>query len=149
MHRHLNRLVSSARFFDIPIDLDVITNRLQEHANQLVGMRRQVRLLVSQTGKVRIESTALHELSNGVQTVALARTPVLKADKFLYHKTTHREVYTQHQNDHPTAFDVLLWNEDGQLTEFTNGNAVFEIDGRKVTPPRDCGLLAGTFRCRP
>ncbi|WP_436663797.1 aminotransferase class IV [Alicyclobacillus acidoterrestris] len=109
-------------------------------------MRRRVRLLVSQTGEVRIESTALHELSNGVQTVTLASAPILKGDKFLFHKTTHRDMYTKHHSEHPNVFDVLLWNEEGQITEFTNGNIVLEIDGRKVTPSRNCGLLAGTFR---
>jgi para-aminobenzoate synthetase/4-amino-4-deoxychorismate lyase len=39
-----------------------------------------------------------------------------------------------------------LWNEDGELTEFTIGNLVVELDGHRHTPPRDCGLLAGTFR---
>lgn len=144
--RHLHRLSSSAQFFGIPLDVDLVADNLNKHASQFVGMRRRVRLLVSQKGKIQVESTPLHELPNIIQTVALAHTPVVKADKFLYHKTTYREIYTQHQNDHPTAFDVLLWNEDGQLTEFTNGNAVFEIEERKVTPPRECGLLAGTFR---
>ena len=46
------------------------------------------------------------------------------------------------------VFDVLLWNEEGQITEFANGNVVVEVGGRKVTPPRDCGLLAGTFRAQ-
>lgn len=146
LHRHLNRLASSSRFFDIPIDLRLITSRLQEHASQFEGMTRRVRLLVSPTGEVRIESAVLYELSNDVKTVVLANTPVSKKNRFLYHKTTQRDVYKHHQNEHPSVFDVLLWNEDGQITEFTNGNAVLEIDGRKVTPSRDCGLLAGTFR---
>ena len=41
---------------------------------------------------------------------------------------------------------MLLWNEDGELTEFTIGNFVAEIDGARWTPPRSCGLLAGVFR---
>jgi len=47
----------------------------------------------------------------------------------------------------PAAFDdVLLFNENGELTEFTIGNLVAEIDGELFTPPISCGLLAGTFR---
>ncbi len=41
---------------------------------------------------------------------------------------------------------MLLWNEEGELTEFTNGNLVLEIDGELWTPPVSSGLLAGTFR---
>ena len=148
LHRHLDRLAGSAIFFDIPIDLGLITNRLQEHATQFHGMARRVRLLVSPRGEVRVESTALPELSNRVEVVALAKTPVSKKNRFLYHKTTQRDVYAHHRNENPSVFDVLLWNEEGQITEFTNGNVVVEVGGRKVTPPRDCGLLAGTFRAQ-
>ena len=41
---------------------------------------------------------------------------------------------------------MLLWNEDGELTEFTNGNLVVDLNGVRWTPPQECGLLAGTFR---
>ena len=148
LHRHLDRLAGSAIFFDIPIDLGLITNRLQEHATQFHGMARRVRLLVSPRGEVRVESTALPELSNRVEVIALAKTPVSKKNRFLYHKTTQRDVYAHHRNENPSVYDVLLWNEEGQITEFTNGNVVVEVGGRKVTPPRDCGLLAGTFRAQ-
>jgi para-aminobenzoate synthetase/4-amino-4-deoxychorismate lyase len=40
----------------------------------------------------------------------------------------------------------LLFNEHGELTEFTIGNLVVEINGHLFTPPLSCGLLAGTFR---
>ena len=41
---------------------------------------------------------------------------------------------------------MILWNPGGQVTESTLGNVVAEIDGRRLTPPVSCGLLAGTFR---
>jgi len=47
----------------------------------------------------------------------------------------------------PAAFDdVLLYNENNELTEFTIGNLVAEMDSKFFTPPISCGLLAGTFR---
>ena len=57
-------------------------------------------------------------------------------------------MYDQHRAEHPDAFDVLLWNEDEEITEFTIGNVVVELDGVRVTPPRDCGLLAGAMRAQ-
>ena len=42
--------------------------------------------------------------------------------------------------------DVLLFNEKDELTEFTIGNLIVEMDGELFTPPVSCGLLAGTFR---
>ncbi len=85
-----------------------------------------------------------------VKKVALAPTPVDRHDRALQHKTTRRSVYdTQRswlQQEHPEAFDVLLWNEASELTEFTYGNVVLEIDGVLCTPPLSSGLLNGVLR---
>ncbi|HEV2125287.1 MAG TPA: aminotransferase class IV, partial [Chloroflexota bacterium] len=85
-----------------------------------------------------------------VQPVTLAGTPVSRDDPFLFHKTTHRVTYEMHLAQQlatrPGLFDVLLWNQEGEVTEFTRGNVVLELDGTRWTPPRACGLLAGTFR---
>ena len=70
--------------------------------------------------------------------------PVASCDRFLYHKTTHRRAYEERKVE--GYWDTLLWNERGEVTEFTRGNVVVQIAGELFTPPRDCGLLAGTFR---
>jgi len=95
---------------------------------------------------VRVESEPLARLPPGPPRVALALSPVKKSDRFLCHKTTNRGQYEARRAEVPDVFDVLLWNEEGELTEFTNGNLVMELEGRRWTPPRECGLLAGTFR---
>ena len=74
----------------------------------------------------------------------LAASPVSRDDVFLYHKTTNRAVYERARL--ADADDVLLWNEQGELTESTIANLVLELDGARVTPPVECGLLAGTLR---
>jgi para-aminobenzoate synthetase/4-amino-4-deoxychorismate lyase len=78
--------------------------------------------------------------------VGLARTPVSRHDLFLHHKTTNRAVYKARLAERSGLSDVLLWNEAGELTEFSRGNLVIELDGVRWTPPRECGLLAGIFR---
>ena len=78
--------------------------------------------------------------------VALASEPVDSRDAFLFHKTTRRVVYDAAREAHPAADDVILWNERGELTESCFANLVLEIGGERVTPPVECGLLAGVFR---
>ena len=78
--------------------------------------------------------------------VTLADQPVDKNNPFLYHKTTNRDIYAQFQKKFTHVYDVLLWNEDGEITEFTNGNIVLEKDGQLWTPPIESGLLAGIYR---
>jgi para-aminobenzoate synthetase/4-amino-4-deoxychorismate lyase len=78
--------------------------------------------------------------------VGLAPTPVDSTDVFLYHKTTRREVYDAALRSRPDCDDVLLWNERGEVTESCIANVALGLDGRLVTPPVGCGLLAGTLR---
>lgn len=106
----------------------------------------RLRIRVSQQGSVIVESHALEPPPTSRQLVALASSPIDRADRFLYHKTTARAVYERHMREHPDAFDALLWNEAGEITEFTRGNVIVEINSRKLTPPRSCGLLNGIFR---
>ena len=104
-----------------------------------------MRRLVSQNGDARIECQALPQAYEHPQLVAFARTPVVRHDRFLFHKTTHRAVYDARRAERPDVFDVLLWNAEGEVTEFTIGNLVIELDGRRWTPPIETGLLAGVF----
>ena len=148
--RHLARLAASARHFGIPLRLAVAERALDELGDRLpTEIPHRVRLLVAHDGRVRVEHRPLdatESASRGGAGVALATAPVSAADPFLYHKTTHRVVYDRHRAEHPGVFDVLLWNEARELTEFTIGNVVVQLAGVQWTPPVACGLLAGTYR---
>ncbi len=146
LDRHLRRLVDSARRFDFTVSTDAARQTLELHAREFPDETRRVRLLVSKNGTMRVESSPLDELTSEPQPVGLAVAPVSRHDLFFYHKTTRREIYEQRRADDATVFDVLLWNEDGEITEFTNGNLVAELEGELLTPSRACGLLAGTLR---
>ena len=78
--------------------------------------------------------------------IPLAKTPVRASDRFLYHKTTRREIYQSRLAEVPGAEDVLLFNGCGEVTESTIANLVYELGGVCYTPPVDCGLLPGTQR---
>jgi para-aminobenzoate synthetase/4-amino-4-deoxychorismate lyase len=148
--RHLARLQRSAAFHGTPLAMHAIDGALDAHARShaaalATGEVRRARLLVAPDGTPTVESATLSETPVRPR-VALARTPVRRADPTLYHKTTSRATYDAQRAAHPGAWDVLLWNEEGELTEFTIGNVVLEFDGATVTPPVSCGLLGGVFR---
>lgn len=147
LEEHLARLEASAEYFDFPVSMADARAALGRHAEEHAGGgARRVRLLVSACGRARVESEPLGETPPAPRRVAYALTPVDSSDRFLFHKTTRRGVYEARRAERPGLFDVLLWNERGELTEFTNGNLVVELDGGRWTPPRESGLLAGTFR---
>jgi para-aminobenzoate synthetase / 4-amino-4-deoxychorismate lyase len=138
--RHLRRLEESAEYFGFPYCHDDVLASLTGHT----GTAR-VRLLLDAKGAVRCETQPLDAIEP-LPRVVLALGPVSSRDRFLFHKTTHRRQYEKHVAGAPEYFDVLLWNERDELTEFTRGNVVLEIDGERVTPQRESGLLAGVMR---
>lgn len=142
---HLKRLAESAQYFDFPLDLKRVQQRLTECAVANTQGLYKVRLLVDRTGKASTEAQPIKPITNRM-TAMLAKESVDSSDPFLFHKTTHRKVYEQAQLAAGKAFTTLLWNEKGELTEFTIGNLVVEKDGEYFTPPVQSGLLAGTFR---
>ena len=78
--------------------------------------------------------------------MALSEVPVERGNRFLYHKTTHRSVYETRRAGHPSVDEVILQNEEGELTEGTMANLVVKLGGELCTPPVSAGLLPGTFR---
>lgn len=144
LEEHLNRLEASALYWSIPFDRTRLRQALTEFAAQLTGEPRKVRLLLHQDGSFDINQ-APAPATRPVR-VVLAASPVDRHDVFLYHKTTHRQVYAQFMNAYPGYDDVLLWNADGELTEATTANLVIKLDGQWWTPPIASGLLAGCYR---
>ena len=142
---HLTRLQESAAYFAFALDLERVDRELQAIAQTFPPHAQKVRLLLSQKGELTCQSATFHNSARPLR-VHLAKTPVNSADVFLYHKTTHRQVYAQAKQTYPHADDVLLWNEQRELTESCVANLVVELEGNWYTPPVRCGLLAGTFR---
>ena len=119
---------------------------LNEISSQFTSPQR-VRLLLDKYGNLTHETKPFQQTDNhSPMKVCLAKESVNSGNVFLFHKTTHRDVYDNARKDFPTYDDTLLYNEHGELTEFTIGNLVVEMDGQFYTPPITCGLLAGTFR---
>ena len=145
LERHLQRLADSAEYFDFKIDAAAIRGSL---CNLNFDEPKRVRLLLNKAGEFNVEAASCRwaQRQDAASTLVLAREPVDSGDVFLYHKTTNRAVYEKAKADFPEADDVLLFNERGEVTESCIANVVVELDGRKVTPPGSCGLLAGTFR---
>jgi len=143
---HLARLARAAAHFNRPLELARIQNALAQHAREHPAGLRKARLLVAENGALTLESSETADIPSP-QTATLAEHPVLTSNDFLYHKTTHRSFLDNPaQSSHRPCFTILHWNERNELTEFTTGNLVLEIDGEKLTPPVASGLLPGVMR---
>jgi para-aminobenzoate synthetase/4-amino-4-deoxychorismate lyase len=144
--KHLARMLDSANYFDIPVKKE----KLEEHLEQISSSfhtPQRVRVSLDQDGNLDFEAKPFEPQADFIVLQAcLAKQPVDSNDVFLFHKTTRRAVYEAAREGSEAFDDVLLYNESGELTEFTIGNLVAEIDGQLATPPLACGALPGTFR---
>lgn len=146
LQNHLTRLEHSASYFKYEFKQKLLVEKLQAIAVQHPKGKWRVRVLLYQDGNLSVTISPEQTSSIDKPTVALAKRPVSQKDIYLYHKTTNRTVYDNALEDMNDVFDVLLWNENNEITEFTKGNVVVELEGMLYTPPVRCGLLAGTYR---
>jgi len=144
--RHIVRMLDSAKYFDISIAREKLAGYLEQISSSFRTPQR-VRVLLDRSGELTFESRPF-ELRRKTETlkVCLAKEPVDSTDVFLVHKTTKRAMYESAREGCEEFDDVLLYNEAGELTEFTIGNLVVELDGQLLTPLISCGVLPGTFR---
>ena len=144
--RHLARMFDSAIYFDIPVTKEKLERYLEQLSDEFSTPQR-VRVLLDQAGDLRHDAKAFERSENHHNLrVSLANEAINSNNVFLFHKTTRRDVYELARSGFQALDDVLLYNERGELTEFTIGNLVVEIDRTLLTPPISCGVLAGTFR---
>jgi para-aminobenzoate synthetase/4-amino-4-deoxychorismate lyase len=173
LERHLVRIAASAKYFDYSWNEAAAGLVLEKIRTSHETGSWKVRLLVARDGNIQVEVELLssrvclfpqvsinrrdsenaevtrncdEDSSQSVMRLHLARVPIDSNDRFLFHKTTNREVYNKALLSQPNSDDLILWNEKGEVTESTIANIVVEIDGLKYTPPRESGLLAGIFR---
>lgn len=142
---HLNRLQRSAQYFNFRINLNEIEHKLYSIKEMYRTGNWRVRLLVDDSGNFKVETEQFESIDYPVP-VTLSKKPIEINNPFLYHKTTYREMYKQHMINDNKTFDILLWNDKKEITEFTIGNIVVDFNGELFTPPVKSGLLPGTFR---
>jgi para-aminobenzoate synthetase / 4-amino-4-deoxychorismate lyase len=144
--RHLDRMAASASYFGYAFDREEARTMLANAQADLPAASR-LRLLLGRDGTMVCEAVDLAPPVDGATLRAgLAKDPIDPADVYLYHKTTRRDVYDNARASRPDVDAVILWNPDREVTEGTEANLIAQFDGRRVTPPVECGLLEGTFR---
>jgi para-aminobenzoate synthetase/4-amino-4-deoxychorismate lyase len=145
---HLERLASSAQYFDFVFDRSTIESRITELISLLPSAERsRIRLLLSENGDVTLTHTSLAE-DLSPWSLRLSPHRVDSGDVLLRHKTTRRELYDrEYARVREAGFDeVLFLNERGELSEGAITTLFLKLEGRLVTPPLTSGVLPGVLR---
>jgi para-aminobenzoate synthetase/4-amino-4-deoxychorismate lyase len=148
---HLDRLEDSARYFAFLCDRAEAKAALLAYAAAFGDQQpRKVRLLLDHEGTLHIGDEVLPASDGHAKPLraCIASQRTDPQDPMLFHKTTHRPLYTEALKAATQAGfdDVLFLNLRGEVTEGAINNIFVEKDGRWFTPPIECGLLAGVHR---
>lgn len=146
LDQHLERLASSARYFGFAFD--PARARADIAAAVTPAGAARVRLLLTRAGVLTVDVTPAPAPAVRPVRLAVDLEPVDRGDRWLYHKTTHRQTYTTRAARHPDADDVVLVNDGGEVTETTTANLAVRLGTTWCTPPLDAGCLPGIERAR-
>ncbi len=142
LDRHLDRLSASASTHAYPLNPAQAKELVQRFS---ATEKKKLRLLADRSGVLRLESSDFPPTKT-VFRLGLAVAPINRDDFRLRTKTTQRALYDQHRGTQLDVDDVILWNEDGEITETTIFNLYLAIQGVLYTPALPSGLLPGVYR---
>lgn len=151
LERHLARLSASARYFGFRFDAAGLRHAVTSTVERLPPeVPHRLRLALRFAGEIQIETARLLPLPSAGHAVKLAvsRTPPSVEPAFLRHKTSRRAHYDAawRAAEALGAFDVVFFNEAGELTEGARSSIFVKLCGRWHTPPVASGLLPGVMR---
>ena len=146
--RHLARLAASCAYFGFAWNADAARAALLAAcAARPDDAPFRLRLALRQDGQFTVQSGALSTLPETVN-ILLAPDATTADDLFLRHKSSVRARYDAawRAAEAQGGFDMLFFNERGELTEGGRSNVFVKLDGCWHTPPLSCGLLPGVQR---
>jgi para-aminobenzoate synthetase/4-amino-4-deoxychorismate lyase len=142
VERHLARMKASAEALGFRFDRHGARNELQAASFRLRAPRT-IRLMLSPSGALAVETRPVPEAPAAPGEVALRPLPVAADDFRLRHKTSDRGFYESARDG---ASEALFVDPDGFLTEGSFTTLFVERDGTLLTPPLSRGLLPGILR---
>lgn len=148
LEQHLLRMKNSAEYFFIPFHRNNINDSLKLSERSFDPQKTyRVRLLLSKSGSAFIEAKEIIE-QQILPIIKIASDRTNSNDKFLYHKTTFRELYNRYWEKAQTESikDYIFLNERKEITEGAITNLFIQKNAKLFTPPLSCGLLNGVYR---
>jgi len=133
LERHLAHMKASAEALGFPFDRHDARNELQA-ATFRAREPRMVRLVLSPTGAIAIESRDLPQPPDEPVSVAVAPLPLETQDMRLWHKTTDTRPLDAARRAAGT-YEILFTDARGLLLRGSFTTLFIERDGMLLTPP--------------
>ncbi|NCS88623.1 MAG: aminotransferase class IV, partial [Ignavibacteria bacterium] len=148
INEHIERLKNAASFFLFKFDEEKIISEILINIESIDGRKDyRYRLSLTKWGELIHQVNEYKKFDSEVK-VIISSVQVNSQSQYLYFKTTNRQLYESEYARYLLMgfFDVLFFNEKGELTEGAITNIFVKIGEEIFTPPSKCGLLTGIYR---
>jgi branched-chain amino acid aminotransferase len=170
MDEHLTRLWQSANKIDMPINFtrSKIIAEVQKTLKVLNTKRAYIRIVVTRgEGEITLDPQAAHNnnlviitkelpenpkwwYQDGVEVIiaGIKRTSIESMDPAVKSGNYLNNILAFNEAIKSGAFDAVMLNHDGDITEGTTSNIWMIKDKKLFTPPLKAGLLGGITRAK-
>lgn len=147
LDEHLDRMQKAAEYFLFCFDRKNILSQLDRLIKQKIYNSQRLKITLNKFGKLSYQLTEITSIPEEVK-VIISKNKIDSQNKFQYFKTTNRELYNREYKKYSDKgfFDVIYFNERGELAEGAITNIIIYKNDVISTPPLSAGILLGVYR---
>lgn len=147
LNLHMKRLKAAANYFLFNYNSGMIKSELKNLIQQLGNNTKIIKMSLNKEGELKFEIRH-YKNSVGKIKIAISKSVVDSQNPFQYFKTTNRELYNNEYQTYSSKgfFDVIYFNQIGELVEGAITNIFIKKKNILFTPPVESGLLPGVYR---
>lgn len=147
LNGHLDRMQKTAKYFLFIFDRTKVKKRLSEIVKKLDSKKYKLKISLDKWGVLNHFISPIVIETIEVR-VIISDKVIDSQNKFQYFKTTNRKVYSDEFKKYSELgfYDVIFFNEKGELVEGAITNIFIIKDGNTFTPSLSSGILKGVYR---
>jgi para-aminobenzoate synthetase/4-amino-4-deoxychorismate lyase len=147
LNDHLDRMQKAAEFFLFVFDQNKIIKYLDSVLEKLDHQKYRFKLTLDKWGRLNHFVSAIVSHNKEVN-IIISEKSIDSHNKFQYFKTTNRSLYDDEYKKYSEQgyFDVIFFNEKGELAEGAITNIFINKNETVFTPPLSSGILTGIYR---
>lgn len=147
LDEHLDRMKQAADYFLFCFERQKTKSYIKKVISRIDKNDYRFRISLEKNGNLTHTFSEMFQSFNEAK-VIVSKNKIYTKNRFQYFKTTNRSLYNQEYNKYTSKgfFDVIYFNEKGELTEGAITNIFIYKNNVISTPPINAGILPGVYR---
>jgi len=147
LDEHLDRMKQAADYFLFCFERQKTKSYIKKVISRIDKNDYRFRIALEKNGNLTHTFSEMFQSFNEAK-VIVSKNKIYTKNRFQYFKTTNRSLYNQEYNKYTSKgfFDVIYFNEKGELTEGAITNIFIYKNNVISTPPINAGILPGVYR---